>query len=290
MNTRLATLALTAFITLNFTHVAEANTVVTPHYTPPIVPQSSTVFTLAQAMSQKTVAVVDFNNDTGSDKYDNLKRGISESLMTKLARRPELTLVERGQLSKAIQELGFSQSVYASGTEAKAIGKMTGASYLITGNVIKAGDRFEINVRMLDVETAKVLVSESYRFRTENDILPVVDYLSLLIPRKLGLYVSERELDLAKNQLRASALMAEESTQMSDNSWMWWTAGGVVLAAALIGTIIALTSTKVNISQTTTINGRDRTPLADRINDNRTQTPLTPAEQTTPWNVSLFNF
>lgn len=285
MNIRLATLALTALITLSFTRVAEANTAVAPYYTPPHTAQSSAVFTLAQAMAQRTVAVVDFNNDTGSEAYDNLKRGISESLMTKLARRPELTLVERGQLSKAIKELGFSQSVYASGTEAKAIGKMTGASYLITGNVVKAGDRFEINVRMLDVETAQVLVSESYRFRTENDILPVVDYLALLIPRKLGLYVSERELDLAKNQLRASTFSSEESVQ--DNSWMWWTAGGVVLAAALIGLIIYVARPSQNVTQVVRVGEDSR--LADRIQDRR-QNQLTSDPQAPQWSFSLFNF
>ncbi len=157
-------------------------------------PQVQETFHMAQAVQKKTVAVVDFNNDTGQKQYDNLKRGISESLMTKLAARPELILVERNQLEKAIKELGFSQSVYASSTQAKEIGKMTGASYLVTGDVVKAGDRFEINVRMLEVETARVLVSQSYAFQSENDILPVVDYLSLLIPQKLGLYVSDREL------------------------------------------------------------------------------------------------
>ncbi len=285
MNNRLTVLALTTLITLSFTHVAEATTAVSPHYTPPEAAQSSAVFTLAQAMTQRTVAVVDFNNDTGSEAYDNLKRGISESLMTKLARRPELTLVERGQLSKAIQELGFSQSVYASGTEAKAIGKMTGASYLITGNVVKAGDRFEINVRMLDVETAKVLVSESYRFRTENDILPVIDYLSLLLSRKLGLYVSDRELDMAKNQLRANMQTAEASAQ--DNSWVWWTAGGVVLAVALIGTIIYIARPSQNVTQVVRVGEDSR--LADRIQDRR-QNQLTSEAQFPQWNLSLFNF
>lgn len=285
MNNRLTVLALTTLITLSFTHVAEATTAVSPHYTPPEAAQSSAVFTLAQAMTQRTVAVVDFNNDTGSEAYDNLKRGISESLMTKLARRPELTLVERGQLSKAIQELGFSQSVYASGTEAKAIGQMTGASYLITGNVVKAGDRFEINVRMLDVETAKVLVSESYRFRTENDILPVIDYLSLLLSRKLGLYVSDRELDMAKNQLRANMQTAEASVQ--DNSWVWWTAGGVVLAVALIGTIIYIARPSQNVTQVVRVGEDSR--LADRIQDRR-QNQLTSEAQFPQWNLSLFNF
>ena len=289
MNMRFATLALSALLLLSFQHSAFAAESLSSHYTP--APQSNTaeVFTLAQATQARTIAVVDFNNDTGKSDHDNLKRGISESLMTKLARRPELTLVERGQLSKAIQELGFSQSVYASGTEAKAIGKMAGASYLVTGNVVKAGDRFEINVRMLDVETAQVLVSESYRFQNENDILLVVDYLSLLIPRKLGLYVSEREMDMAKNQLRTSQTVAEAGqAQAPDNSWIWWTTGGVVVAAAIVG-IAIVASRPQNVTQRVVIGDDSR--LADRIN-NRTSTnnATTPADAGPAWNFPLLSF
>jgi len=39
--------------------------------------------------NQTSIAVVDFENHTGNGSYDSLKRGLSESLMTKLANRPD---------------------------------------------------------------------------------------------------------------------------------------------------------------------------------------------------------
>lgn len=196
---------------------------------------SQTQFQLAQNMQGKAVAVVDFENHTGLSNYDNLKRGLSESLMAKLSKRPELTLVERNQLEKAIKELGFSQSIYADGNQAKQIGKMTGADVLVTGDIVKAGNRFEINVRLIDVESAQILVADSYSFQSENDTLLVIDYLSLLIPQKMGLYVSDRELDMARQRLKQSDAMAS-----NDMNWVWWVAGGVAVAAAIgIGVALA---------------------------------------------------
>ena len=211
-------------------------TVALPGWSAPQAPEAtelSAAFRLAQNMQEKTVAVVEFENHTGMSSYDNLKRGLSESLMSKLSRRPELKLVERGQLQKAIKELGFSQSVYASGAKAKEIGKMTGADVLVTGDILKAGNRFEINVRIIDVETARVLVAESYNFQSENDTLLVVDYLSLLIPQKMGLYVSDRELEMARQRLSGNQMAS------GDMTWVWWTIGGVAVVAA-IGIVVAV--------------------------------------------------
>ncbi len=120
---------------------------------------------------------------------------------------------------------------------------MAGANALVTGSLIKAGDRFEINVRMIDVETAKVLVSESHAFKSENEAFPAVDYLSLLIPRKLGLYVSDQEIDMARNQLRGGTVTA-------NNDWMMWVwiGGGVVVTAGII-TAVVLANRQSNVSQ-----------------------------------------
>ncbi|PKL79371.1 MAG: hypothetical protein CVV27_01945 [Candidatus Melainabacteria bacterium HGW-Melainabacteria-1] len=209
-------------------------------------------YRLAQQAQTKTVAIVDFENHTGDKGYDNLKRGVSESLMSKLAQRPELILVERSQLDKAIKELGFGQSVYADANQAKQIGKMLNADYIVTGSVVKAGSRFEINVRMIEVETGRVHVSESYGFGSENEILPVVDYLSLLIPRKLNFYVSDRELDMARDRVRGQGV-ASNPNAGADNSWIWWTIGGSVVAIGAIIAVVAIANGglfKQNISQT----------------------------------------
>ncbi|PIQ27162.1 hypothetical protein COW36_16550 [bacterium (Candidatus Blackallbacteria) CG17_big_fil_post_rev_8_21_14_2_50_48_46] len=178
----------------------------------------------------KALAVADFSNDTGDARYDNLKRGISESLVTKLARRPELKLVERSQIDKAIKELGFGQTAFADSSKTAQIGKMTGAGVMVTGSLVKAGSKMEINVRMLDVETGQVVVSESYLFQSEDDILPVVNYLSLLIPKKLNLYVSDAEMELARGQLKGVTIKGE------DNTWIYWTIGGAVV---VVGAIVA---------------------------------------------------
>lgn len=183
----------------------------------------------------KVLAVSDFSNDTGDTRYDNLKRGISESLVTKLARRPELHLVERSQIDKAIKELGFGQTAFADSSKAAQIGRMTGAGEVVTGSLVKAGSKMEINVRMLDVETGKVLVSESYLFQSEDDILPVVNYLSLLIPKKLNLYVSDTELEMARGQLKGVSVKDTE-----DNSWIYWAIGGGVLIVGAIVTGVVL--------------------------------------------------
>lgn len=185
----------------------------------------------SQADLSKALAVVDFANDTGEARFDNLKRGISESLVTKLAKRSELHLVERSQIDKAIKEIGFGQTAFADSSKTAQLGKITGAGIIVTGSIVKGGSRFEINVRMLEVETGKVLVSESYAFQSEDEILPVVNYLSLLIPQKLGLMVTNAELENAKAQIKGGII--------GDNAWIYWSIGaGVLIVAAIVTGIV----------------------------------------------------
>lgn len=216
---------------------------------------------MVQQINSKSIAVAEFTNDTGEPRFDYLKKAFAESLMTKLARRPELSFVERSQLDKAIKEIGFGQTAFADGAKAAQIGKMAGANALVTGSLIKAGDRFEINVRMIDVETAKVLVSESHAFKSENEAFPAVDYLALLIPRKLGLYVSDQEIDMARTQLRGGAVNA-------NNDWMMWVwiGGGVVVTAGII-TAVVLANRQTNVNQVVNI--------GERIQDRRDNTSAT---------------
>lgn len=229
-------------------------------------PPVTDIYRIAQQNERKALAVVDFENLTGESRYDNLRRGIAESLTSKLAVRPELMLVERGQIDKAIKELGFSQSAYADSSGAKALGQMAGADYLVVGAVVKAGDRFEINVRLIEVETARVLVSEGYAFQSENDILPVVDYLALRLPKQMGLYVSDRELEMARGRLRAETQMMAQMQPQQDLTWLWWTLGGVVLAGTAIAVAVILARPQQNINQTVTIGDRLEDRREDRNN------------------------
>lgn len=200
----------------------------------------------------RNLAVVEFANDTGEKRFDNLKRGLAEMLSSKLAKRPEMHLVERSQLDKAIKELGFGQSAYADSSKVAKLGKMAGASVIITGSLVKGGSHFEINLRMLDVATGTVLLSENYGFQSEDDILPVANYLSLLVPQRLGLYVSDAELEIARTQLKGGV-----AAIAADNSWIYWTIGaGVVVVGALVvgGVMIARANAAANAGPDVVIN------------------------------------
>lgn len=216
-------------------------------------------FRITQNVNSKAIAVVDFSNDTGDKKYDNLKRGISESLSTRLAKRPELTLIERGQIDKAIKELGFAQTGMVDSNTASKLGKMAGANAIVTGSLVRAGSLMQINVRMVNVETGQIMVSENYTFGSENEVFAVVDYLALLIPRKLNLYVSDRELDLAKQAIRGGAGAIKGDNDMG---WIIWAVvGGVVVAGGIAAAVVLLRpSNNINIVNRT----GDSSKLPDR--------------------------
>lgn len=207
--------------------------------------------------TDKIIAVVEFSNDTGDSKYDNLKRGLSESLITKLARYKDLKVVERTKLDLALKEIGFSQSVHVDTDSAVKIGKMIGANAIVTGNIVKAGSKFEINIRMFDVETSKILVSEGTTFNSEDDILLVVEYLSLRIPNGLGMYVNIDDLMKAKEAIKTSTNQNTTISSGGDNSWIIWTvvgvvvvSGGVIIVLAATGNLGSKQSQSVNQSQT----------------------------------------
>jgi len=111
----------------------------------------------------KMIAVIDFNNLDGS--INNLGRNISEKLAIKLFRLNKdnnYTIVERGQLSKILQELKLSASGLVEPKTMKKIGKIYGVDTVISGSLTDLGNDIEIKVKALSVETGGLMgVSES---------------------------------------------------------------------------------------------------------------------------------
>ncbi len=111
----------------------------------------------------KMIAIIDFNNLDGS--VNNLGRNISEKLAIKLFRLNKdnsYTIVERGQLSKILQELKLSASGLVEPKSMKKIGKIYGVDTIISGSLTDLGNDIEIKVKALSVETGGMMgVSES---------------------------------------------------------------------------------------------------------------------------------
>ncbi len=102
------------------------------------------------------VGVTPFVNITQNKEFDWLGIGISESLCTKLASLPYLTLVERTRLSEALKEIELGQTGLIDETTAAKTGQMAGAEELVVGSYQIIGQKVRINARFVDVEKGKI--------------------------------------------------------------------------------------------------------------------------------------
>jgi TolB-like protein len=102
------------------------------------------------------VGVTPFVNITQNKEFDWLGIGISESLCTKLASLPYLTLVERTRLSEALKEMELGQTGLIDEATAAKTGQMAGAEELVVGSYQIIGQKIRINARFVDVEKGKI--------------------------------------------------------------------------------------------------------------------------------------
>jgi hypothetical protein len=75
-----------------------------------------------------------------------------------------ITVIDRSQLDKIRKEQRFQLSGEVDDDEAVSIGKIAGASVILTGAVTGRGDLRRLRLRALDTQTAQVLVAASEKF------------------------------------------------------------------------------------------------------------------------------
>jgi len=188
--------------------------------------------------SPKSVAILDFANNTGLMSLDYLGKGLSDSLTNKLARYEKLNIVERSRLSDAMKELSLSQTALVSSDTAVKLGKFIGSQYIILGSVIKIGELFEVSMRLVDVQSSKVVLGRFVRCSNDEAILSSIDYLSLEIANSLGEKIDKSVLEKARKD--AENFKASNASN-NDLTWLYWLGGAVVVIAG--GVLIGLAAT-----------------------------------------------
>lgn len=118
---------------------------------------------LALADSRVPVVVLYFDNNTASREYDVLQKGLADMLITDLSASEQLQVVEREKLESLVGELKLQKSKYFDASTAKKIGQMVGARYAVTGAFAAFEPELRLDVRLLEVETSKVVASQSVR-------------------------------------------------------------------------------------------------------------------------------
>ncbi|MCH5377844.1 MAG: CsgG/HfaB family protein, partial [Planctomycetes bacterium] len=100
------------------------------------------------------VAVFPFQ-ERGED-VESLGGKATDLLFAALVVRPEMYLVEREELTRALDEQELSVAGLTDPEQSNRVGRLTGAKILITGSVLQVGDSLYVVAKLIGTETTRV--------------------------------------------------------------------------------------------------------------------------------------
>ncbi len=144
-----------------------------------------------QATVKPTIALMNFTNAALANRadYDPLEWSVPELISGRLARNSQIQVVDRRRLQALLDEQNLGASGRVDDATAAHIGKLLGARYMVFGTVlIDRRNRLRIDARVLEVETSKLIQSETFRDVDWNeDVSFAIDSLAERLNRNLRL-------------------------------------------------------------------------------------------------------
>jgi len=156
-----------------------------------------------------SVAVISFENQTGDDSYDYLNKVIPNLLITSLEQSGYFQVASWERLHDLLKQIGKEDSEVIDKDLGSELCKLDDIDALVTGSFTKAGEMFVTDVKVLDVETKRILKSANSRGKGEESIIQSqIDELSREISQGKGISEGKTE--------RASMRIADITTNSLD--------------------------------------------------------------------------
>jgi adenylate cyclase len=118
-------------------------------------------------LGKPAIAVLPFTNMSGDPEQEYFSDGMSESLITRLARLEQLIVIAR---ASSFKYKGKAVSI-------KQVGEELGATYVLEGSVQRAGDRVRINAQLIETATDRHVWAAQYD-RGLKDVFAVQDEMT----------------------------------------------------------------------------------------------------------------
>jgi serine/threonine protein kinase/Tfp pilus assembly protein PilF len=134
--------------------------------------------------TNKSVAVLYFENQSGAKEDEYLRDGITEDIITELSKIRGLNTFSRPTV------LAFRDK----SVTPVQIGQQLGAAYVLTGSLRRSGARLRINAQLVDTRTDFPLWSERFD-REMKDVFEIQDEMARKIAEALRVTLSPQELE-----------------------------------------------------------------------------------------------
>ncbi|UCC39881.1 MAG: protein kinase [Candidatus Aminicenantes bacterium] len=147
-----------------------------------------------------SIAVISFENQTGERAYDYLQKAIPNLLITNLEQSKYLRVTTWERMHDLLKQMGKDDVDIIDRDLGFELCRIDGVNAIVLGSFIKAGEVFATDVKVLDVETKKILKSTNSKGKGVGSILETqIGQLSKEISRGVGL--SERKIEKAQMEI-----------------------------------------------------------------------------------------
>jgi adenylate cyclase len=133
-----------------------------------------------------TIAVLPFENLSGEPDRQRLADGVSEDIITELARFSTLSVIAR---NSSTQYRDKAQDL-------RLVGRELGARYLLEGSIRSADGQLRLTAQLIDAETGTHLWAERYDRKLKH-AFRVQDEVVRTIAAKLAVFIKKTEADRA---------------------------------------------------------------------------------------------
>jgi non-specific serine/threonine protein kinase len=132
--------------------------------------------------SQKTVAVLYFENQSGAKEDEYFRDGITEDIVTELSKINQLQIFPRSEM------LAFRDKPVT----ALQVGQKLGAAYILEGSIRRAGNRLRVTTQLIETSSRRSVWAERYD-REMDDVFAIQEEIARSIAQALRITLSPQE-------------------------------------------------------------------------------------------------
>ena len=136
----------------------------------------------APARPEKSLAVLYFDNQSGTKDDEYFRDGITEDIITELSKIQELWVFSRSAV------LGYRDKPVT----VAQVGQQLQASHVLEGSLRRAGNRLRISAQLVETRTGRSVWAERYDRQME-DVFAIQDEIAQSIARALRVMLSDTE-------------------------------------------------------------------------------------------------
>src|SRR5262249_31654218 len=132
-----------------------------------------------------SLAVMYFENNTGSADLDWLRTGLTDMLVTDLSQAPDVEGLGTDSLLHILTELNRQDARSVSFDTVQEIAKRAGVNTVLLGSFVKSGETIRINTKLQDASSGRIIDVERADAVGDANLFPAVHQLTKRIRTKL---------------------------------------------------------------------------------------------------------